>query len=57
MSNIDRHLRPMLFRNAFHPDEVEEIMALSDKTKQKLFRVLTEAESSQRRSRQMRRFM
>ena len=56
---IDRHLRALLHRMGYisHDHEaIEEIMQLSDKTKEALYRGLQSLEDDVRRNRNSRRF-
>lgn len=54
MSGIDRHLRPLLFRQrglGNNPKAIEEILTLSEQTKKMLYHILQEAENAGRQNR------
>ena len=56
---VDRYLRALLNRLGYishDPDAIEEIMQLSDKTKEALYRGLQQLEDDVRRNKNSRRF-
>lgn len=59
MSGIDRHLKALLHRQpgmSNRPKAIEEIMSLSDYTKNILYHILNEAEMASRTNRNRRRW-